>query len=118
KRQDPQRTHASVTIPPPCMEESSMSQTKKRAYAALTATLLAAGAITLLGGSPATAVNAGAECVNANADVNSAARGLPGKKGHDRNEISAAEAAKMNADLSSKVKAANQRGAVSTLAAG
>jgi hypothetical protein len=100
------------------MEENSMSRTKKRAHAALAATLLSAGAITLLGGSPATAVNSSAECVDTHADANSAARGKPGSQGHERNEVSAAQVAEMNADLAKKMREANQRGAVSALAAG
>jgi hypothetical protein len=100
------------------MEESSMFQTRKRAHAALTAGLLAAGAITLLGGAPATAVNTAAECVDTHADEHSAARALPGGKDHDHNEVSAAQAAEMEADLRKKVMEANQRGAVSALAAG
>ncbi|GAB2808256.1 zinc metalloprotease [Lentzea nigeriaca] len=95
-----------------------MFQTKKRSHAALAAGLLAAGAITLLGGAPATAVNTASECVDTHAGEHSAARGLPGVKGHDRNEISDAQAEAMNADLRKKVMEANQRGAVSALAAG
>lgn len=95
-----------------------MFQTKKRVHAALTAGLLAAGAITLLGGAPATAVNTAEECVDPHADEHAAARGLPGTKGHDRNEISDTQVAEMNADLQKKVLQANQRGAVSALAEG
>jgi hypothetical protein len=92
-----------------------MFQARKRVHAALTAGLLAAGAITLLGGAPATAVNkASTEC----ADTHSAARGKPDGTGHDHNEVSAAQAAEMNADLRRKVMEANQRGAVAALAAG
>ncbi|HEX8867957.1 MAG TPA: zinc metalloprotease [Lentzea sp.] len=91
-----------------------MSQTKKRAQSALAAGLLAAGAITLLGGSSATAVAGSAECV----DAHSAARGKPGTTGHDANEVSDAQAAEMNADLRKKVMEANQRGALSALATG
>jgi hypothetical protein len=82
-----------------------MVQTKKRIPAALAAGLLAAGAITLLGGGPATAVGAAAtECVDSHEEhTNSAARGLPGSKGHDRNEVSDAQAAAMNADLRKKM---------------
>lgn len=78
-----------------------MFQTRKRVHAALAAGLLAASAITLLGGAPATAVNTAAECVDEHG--HSAARGLPGSQGHDRNEISDAQAAEMNADLRKKV---------------
>ena len=78
-----------------------MFQTRKRVHAALAAGLLAASAITLLGGAPATAVDTAAECVDEHG--HSAARGLPGSQGHDRNEISDAQAAEMNADLRRKV---------------
>lgn len=77
-----------------------MSQTKKRVPAALAAGLLAAGAVTLLGGSPATAVAGSASC----ADEHASARALPGSHGHERNEVSDAEAARINADLRQKVK--------------
>lgn len=77
-----------------------MFQTKKRAHAALTAGLLAAGAITLLGGSPAaTASGDSVMC----ADEHATARALPGSHGHERNEVSDAEAARMNADLRKKI---------------
>ncbi|MGW6932177.1 zinc metalloprotease [Lentzea sp. NPDC054927] len=95
-----------------------MFQTKKRAPSALAAGLLAAGALTLIGGSPATAVNTAAECVDTHADAHSAARGKPGSTGHDRNEVSSAQAEQMNADLRQKVMEANQRGGVAALAAG
>jgi hypothetical protein len=95
-----------------------MSQTKKRVHAALTAGLLAAGAITLLGGSPATAVAGSSECADAHADEHSSARALPGSHGQERNEVSDAEAAKMNADLRQKVKQqASARTDISALAA-
>ncbi len=97
-----------------------MSQTRKRVHAALTAGLLAAGAITLLGGAPATAVAGSPECVDSHEEhTGSAARGLPGSHGHERNEISDAEAARMNADLRQKIKEqANARTDISALAAG
>ncbi len=76
-----------------------MTRTRKRVHAALATGLLAAGAITLLAASPATAVDTAAECVDSHADEHSAARGLPGSSGHDRNEVSEAQAAAMNADL-------------------
>ncbi|NKE60754.1 zinc metalloprotease [Lentzea sp. PSKA42] len=91
-----------------------MFQTNKRVPVALVAGLLAAGAITLLDGSPAATAVSSAECV----DENSAARGRPGSSGHERNEISDAQAAEMNADLRKKVMEANQRGGVAALAAG
>jgi hypothetical protein len=91
-----------------------MFQTNKRVPVALVAGLLAAGAITLLDGSPAATAVSSAECV----DENSAARGRPGRSGHERNEISDAQAAEMNADLRKKVMEANQRGGVAALAAG
>ena len=95
-----------------------MSQARKRVHAALTAGLLAAGAITLLGGAPATAVNtASTECVDDHGH-SAAARGKPGVKGHDSNELSAAQVAEMNADLAKKVMEANQRSRVAALAAG
>ncbi|MDT7786113.1 MAG: hypothetical protein QOF58_4532 [Pseudonocardiales bacterium] len=78
-----------------------MFQTRKRAHAALAAGMLAAGAITLLGGSPATAVAKPTECV----DEHAAARALPGSHGQERNELSDADAARMNADLRQKIEA-------------
>ncbi|MFI6095952.1 zinc metalloprotease [Lentzea sp. NPDC051213] len=95
-----------------------MSQTKKRVRAAFTAGLLAAGAITLLGGAPATAVNAAAECVDSHAEEHSAARGKPGSAGHERNEISDAQAAEMNADLRKKIAMNRSLGEFSTMAGG
>jgi hypothetical protein len=92
-----------------------MVQTKKRVPAALVAGLLAAGAVTLLGGAPATAVASSAECV----DEHAAARALPGTHGQERNEVSDAEAARMNADLRQKIKEqASTRADLSALAAG
>ncbi|MFS8097311.1 zinc metalloprotease [Lentzea alba] len=95
-----------------------MFQTRKRVHAAFAAGLLAAGAITLLGGAPATAVNNSAECVDEHADEHSAARGKPGSTGHDRNEISDAQAAAMNADLRQKIALNKQLGEFGALAAG
>src|SRR5689334_18122216 len=83
------------------MEENSMFQTKKRAHAALAAGMLAAGAITLLGGSPATAVAKSTTC----GDEHAAARPLPGGHAKERNELSDADATRMNADLRQKVAA-------------
>jgi hypothetical protein len=92
-----------------------MAQKRNRVQAALTASLLAAGAITLLGGSPATAVASSTEC----ADEHATARALPGSHGQERNEISDAEAARMNADLRQKIAAkAQNRTDLSALAAG
>lgn len=93
-----------------------MSGTRTRVHAALTATLLAAGGFILLGGSPATAVDTAADCVDES--TQSAARGLPGSKGRDRNEISEEQAAKMNADLRARIVQANSRGEFAALAAG
>jgi len=96
-----------------------MLQTRKRVHAALTAGLLAAGAFTLLGGAPATAVSGSAECVDSHEDAGAAARGLPGSQGRERNEISEAEAARMNADLRQKIKEqANAGTGISAQAAG
>ncbi|MGW4210577.1 zinc metalloprotease [Lentzea sp. NPDC004789] len=92
-----------------------MSQTKKRVPAALAAGLLAAGAVTLLGGSPATAAAGSTSC----ADEHASARALPGSHGHERNEVSDAEAARINADLKQKVKQqASARTDLSALATG
>jgi hypothetical protein len=98
------------------MEESSMVHKRTRVPAALVAGLLAAGAITLLGASPA--VNASAECVDTHDHESSAARGKPGSTGHDRNEVSDAQAAQMNADLRTKIAKATSRGDFAALAAG
>ncbi|GLY51138.1 zinc metalloprotease [Lentzea sp. NBRC 102530] len=95
-----------------------MSLKRKRVLPAFAAGLLAAGAITLLGGSPAATAVGSVECADTHADEHSAARGRPGSSGHDRNEISDAQAAQMNADLRAKVVEANQRGGVAALAAG
>ncbi|MEU0876961.1 zinc metalloprotease [Lentzea sp. NPDC005914] len=92
-----------------------MFQTRKRAQSALAAGMLAAGAITLLGGSPATAVAGSTSCV----DEHAAARALPGSHGRERNEVSDAKVAQVNADLLQKVKEqANKRTDLSALAAG
>ena len=94
-----------------------MVQTRMRVPAALAAGLLAAGAITLLGGSPATAVGSATECGDEHG--HSAARAKPGSHGQERNEISDAQAAAMNADLRQKVAAmAQSRTDLSALAAG
>ncbi|WP_086666814.1 zinc metalloprotease [Lentzea kentuckyensis] len=94
-----------------------MFQARKRVHAALTAGLLAAGAITLLGGAPATAISsASTECVDSHGG--SAARGKPGSTGHDSNELSAAQVAEMNADMAKKVMEASQRSRVAALEAG
>jgi hypothetical protein len=95
-----------------------MSLKRNRVLPAFAAGLLAAGAITLLGGSPAATAVGSTECADTHADQHSAARGKPGSTGHDRNEVSDAQAAQMNADLRAKVMEANQRGSVSALAAG
>jgi hypothetical protein len=92
-----------------------MSQTKKRVPAALAAGLLAAGAVTLLGGSPATAAAGSTSC----ADEHASARALPGSHGKEHNELSDAEVARMNADLLTKVKQqASARTDLSALATG
>ncbi|MET8765021.1 zinc metalloprotease [Lentzea sp. NPDC004782] len=92
-----------------------MFSSKKRVPAAFAATVLAAGAVTLLGGSPAIAAAGSVEC----ADVHSAARALPGSHGKEHNELSDAEVARMNADLLTKVKQqASARTDLSALATG
>ncbi|SFR30022.1 Pregnancy-associated plasma protein-A [Lentzea waywayandensis] len=95
-----------------------MSLTRKRVLPAFAAGLLAAGAITLLGGSPAATAVGSADCVDTHADEHSAARGRPGSTGHDRNEISDAQAAQMNADLRAKIAKNNSLGEFSALAGG
>jgi hypothetical protein len=95
-----------------------MSLTRMRVLPAFAAGLLAAGAITLLGGTPAATAVGSTECVDTHADEHSAARGRPGSTGHDRNEISAAQAAEMNADLRAKIAKNNQLGEFSALAGG
>ena len=95
-----------------------MSLTRMRVLPAFAAGLLAAGAITLLGGTPAATAVGSTECVDTHADEHSAARGRPGSTGHDRNEISDAQAAEMNADLRAKITKNNSLGEFSALAGG
>ncbi|MDX8030164.1 zinc metalloprotease [Lentzea sp. BCCO 10_0856] len=92
-----------------------MSLTRNRVLPAFAAGLLAAGAITLLGGAPATAVAGATHCV----DEHDSARALPGSHGQERNEVSDAEAERMNADLRQKIRAkAQTRTGLSAAAAG
>jgi hypothetical protein len=95
-----------------------MSLTSKRVLPAFAAGLLAASAITLLGASPAATAVGSAECADTHADEHSAARGRPGSTGHDRNEISDAQAAAMNADLRAKIARNNSLGEFSAQAGG
>ncbi|XVV02564.1 zinc metalloprotease [Actinosynnema sp. CA-248983] len=88
-----------------------------RSRGALLTGALALGALTVLGpsadGSTAVAKNS-ADCIT---ETYSAARGKPGATGHDRNEISQAEAERMNRDLRERVARAQASGEL-TMAAG
>lgn len=78
-----------------------------RSRGALLIGALALGALTVLGpsadGSTAVAERS-ADCI---VETHSAARGKPGTTGHDRNEISQAEAERMNRDLRERVARAS-----------
>ncbi|MFD1150628.1 zinc metalloprotease [Saccharothrix hoggarensis] len=89
-----------------------------RRRATLLAGALALGALTVLGptadGSTSAVAQRSIECV----DTSSAARAKPGAQGQERNEISQAEAERMNRDLRERVAAAKAEGRFQAAAGG
>ncbi|WP_158848775.1 zinc metalloprotease [Saccharothrix deserti] len=93
-------------------------QNSRRGRATLLAGALALGALTVLSPSAAggtTVAQASLDCVT---DALSAARVKPGAGGQERNEISRAEAERMNRDLRERVAAAKANGRVEAAAGG